>query len=127
MSDEDAEDNRCTAIQIESSVTSSLCNCASSFIELNESNLKFDCDNKNIFIIKNFELGKECKVSRGEIYLIGRQGKSKHLGLWSFEDMSKSNDNLIHFRKNKNPEDFILPEGGPKEGLKGKGILLQRS
>lgn len=64
-------------------------------------------------------------IPNGKVYLAGRQGKSRHLMLWSLEKLSQSNLNLISLSPDRSRDSFILPEGGIEQGLKGKAILLQ--
>mgnify|MGYP006952293390 FL=1 len=87
--------------------------------------LQLNSDCGKIIISKNSHFHNTNKFERGKIYLIGRQGKSKHIGIWQFDELSKSNDNLIYFSNKRNNNDFVIPEGGPAQGLKGKAIILE--
>jgi hypothetical protein len=61
--------------------------------------------------------------------VFSRNGKSKHLGLFSLKDLSDSNRNLNEFSQpawHAN-ETFLLPEGGinGQMGLKSKSIVIE--
>ena len=60
------------------------------------------------------------------LYLLARQGKSRHTGVWSFADLRESNSNLCELDPQKQLciEEFIVPAGGIKEGLSGKIVLI---
>ncbi|GAB0091923.1 UPF0692 protein CG33108 [Sergentomyia squamirostris] len=49
-----------------------------------------------------------------QFFVIARQGKSRHLGIWSLSKLAASNANLKEFSQPKNyaDADFILSEGG---------------
>ena len=60
-----------------------------------------------------------------ELYVFARHGKSSHLGLWKYSDLLESNGNLVEVDpKRTRPGEYVIPEGGIKEGLCGKAILL---
>ncbi|KAK6638709.1 hypothetical protein RUM43_006976 [Polyplax serrata] len=67
----------------------------------------------------------EISYSEGKLYLIGRQGKSKHVGIWQFDEMAESNDNLMFFSTERSIDEYVLPEGGLVEGLKARAVILQ--
>lgn len=60
------------------------------------------------------------------IYLLARQGKSRHLALWSYEDLRISNENLVELDPSRaiDGRSYILPIGGVAAGLKGRALLL---
>lgn len=68
------------------------------------------------------------KVKRGDpdCYLYARQGKSRYLALWSYEELELSNNNLKEFdpKRAADGTKYVLPEGGVQAGLSGKIILL---
>ena len=60
------------------------------------------------------------------IYIFARHGKSVHLGLWSLRDLIASNGNLDEVDpKRSNPLEYVVPDGGLKEGLKNKILLMK--
>ncbi|XP_071497877.1 actin maturation protease-like [Diadema antillarum] len=61
------------------------------------------------------------------IYMFARQGKSRLLGLWSYETLAESNKNLKEYDPSKHAlqGEFIFPDEGLTEGLALKAILLQ--
>lgn len=60
-----------------------------------------------------------------DLYVFTRQGKSNHLGLWSFSSLAESNDNLKEFSPSRDDGEYLLPEGGVEGGLCGKAVILQ--
>lgn len=126
---EDDRDEDDDIIVVESSSNFSLCDCLEKNGKIDQNNIKFYSHNGKILIsrkiLDNFE--NLNNLRQGRIYLIGRQGKSKHIGLWPFVETAESNDNLLYFSTVRNSDEYVLPEGGPAEGLKGKAIILNAS
>ena len=61
------------------------------------------------------------------VYVFARQGKSKHLGLWSLKDLLQSNGNLKEIDpKRSDSVDYVIPEGGIIEGLRNKILLIEK-
>ncbi len=59
------------------------------------------------------------------LYVFARHGKSSYLGLWRLRDLLESNNNLVEVDpKRSNPLEYIIPEGGLKETLKGKALMI---
>uniref|UniRef100_A0A1B6CH70 Actin maturation protease n=1 Tax=Clastoptera arizonana TaxID=38151 RepID=A0A1B6CH70_9HEMI len=62
----------------------------------------------------------------GSKFVAARQGKSKYVVSWNFLNLHKSNENLFDLNPdNVGQGDYILPDGGVKEGLSGKFIILK--
>ena len=63
-----------------------------------------------------------------QVYVFARHGKSSHLGLWKFGDLLESNGNLLEVDpKRTRPGEYIIPEGGIKEGLCGKALIISKN
>lgn len=60
--------------------------------------------------------------SSNEICVIAQQGKSKHLGIWTLQDLSESNAQLREFDRRRQPMDYKL--GDQFDGLCGKSVLI---
>ena len=59
------------------------------------------------------------------IYVFARQGKSTHLGLWSFKDLLESNRNLLEVDpKRSDCANYVVPVGGLQEGLQNKILII---
>lgn len=67
------------------------------------------------------ELGYDCEMG-GREFLFARQGKSRHVAVWSFEELYNSCMQLNE--ASKKYEGMIVPEGGLAEGLRGKVIKI---
>jgi hypothetical protein len=68
-------------------------------------------------------------ITSHNVYVFAKQGKSKYTGLWSLEDLLKSNDNLVEMDP-KVPIEIdnpIVPAGGIRAGLKNKLLFLTKS
>ncbi|XP_071962039.1 actin maturation protease-like [Antedon mediterranea] len=75
------------------------------------------------------ELTSHIQHNRSSVYVYAKQGKSKHLGVWSYQDLILSNNNLMEWQADKNEvneKDMVLPDGGIKEGLSGQIVLLKQ-
>lgn len=57
-----------------------------------------------------------------------RQGKSRRMGIWSLDELQRSNDNLESLDPARASDGltYVLPEGGVKAGLASQFILLHR-
>lgn len=96
-----------------------------------------DCCKPNLslpghFVIRedrrtSFLVHKQLLGSLAHYYVFARHGKSSHLGLWKFSDLLESNKNLVEIDpKRTRPGEYIIPEGGIKEGLCGKALLISK-
>lgn len=66
-------------------------------------------------------------LDKNQIYVFSRHGKSTHMGLWSLRDLLESNRNLVEVDpRRSNPEEYVIPSGGVREGLKNKIIFISR-
>ncbi|XP_033734884.1 uncharacterized protein LOC117323662 [Pecten maximus] len=68
-------------------------------------------------------------ADRDNILVYGRQGKSRHTGLWSLGRLLTSNANLLEVssqRVGENVEEFILPENGIVQTLCNKIVILYK-
>lgn len=66
-------------------------------------------------------------LDKNQIYVFVRQGKSRHLGLWSLRNLLESNRNLVEVDpKRSNPQEYVIPAGGLREGLKNKVIFVTK-
>lgn len=61
-------------------------------------------------------------------YVLARQGKSRHVGVWELGTLAESNAQLEEFSPDRKLEskDYKLPEGGiaGKKGLKCQAVLI---
>lgn len=57
-----------------------------------------------------------------DVFLLGRQGKSKHLGVWSYSGLMDSCMNLHDVGEERLDGNYVIPEGGMR--LKGRMIVL---
>ncbi|KXJ22741.1 UPF0692 protein C19orf54 homolog [Exaiptasia diaphana] len=81
----------------------------------------------SIFTLDNAtnKLPENCIPST--LYLLARQPKSRHVGVWSWKELKESNANLVEYCPNKeSSKDFVLPEGGLREGLCKKILYLKK-
>lgn len=60
-----------------------------------------------------------------DLYLIARQGKSKFMHMWMFDDLCYSNENLLQVCDKLNGLSHVLPEGGLSESLADQFILIK--
>ncbi|KAL0269514.1 UNVERIFIED_CONTAM: hypothetical protein PYX00_007219 [Menopon gallinae] len=70
------------------------------------------------------EEGDAAAAAEGEIYLAGKQGKSRHLALWSLRELAESNANLTELSEQQKTKNFAVPDGGVAAGLRNQAILL---
>ena len=63
--------------------------------------------------------------SLARLYVFARHGKSSHMGLWKFSDLLESNRNLVEVDPKRTvPGEYVIPEGGIRESLCGKALLI---
>lgn len=60
------------------------------------------------------------------VMVFARHGKSRHMGLWSLAKVVASNNNLEQLDPHRDPVHYVLPEGGLRESLAGKVVVLTR-
>ncbi|XP_033115886.1 UPF0692 protein C19orf54-like [Anneissia japonica] len=96
--------------------------------------LNQDQDMSNLYHVpKNVCLSSKiaCLLQEADsssIYVYGKQGKSNHLGIWSYQDLLLSNSNLLEWHAGKNDvdeRDMVLSGGGIEQGLCNQIILLK--
>lgn len=64
-------------------------------------------------------------LDKDQVHVFARHGKSSHLGLWSLRDLLESNGNLLEVDPQRsNPLEYVIPDGGLKEGIQNKIIIL---
>ncbi|CAM1154311.1 C19orf54 (predicted) [Pycnogonum litorale] len=68
-------------------------------------------------------------LSAEDIRLLARQSKSRHLALWSYSSLLRSNNNLIELSPSRIKDDhiYVLPPGGLEAGLCHKSIFLPKN
>lgn len=59
-----------------------------------------------------------------DLSLLCKQGKSKHLKLFQFDELVKSNKNLYDVDDSKDSGDFVIPEEGIGHTLCDKFVLI---
>lgn len=64
-------------------------------------------------------------VDRSEIYLFARQGKSRHLKLWSYDSLMESNANLVEVSEHRNSSSYVIPHHGISHSLCALLISLE--
>lgn len=52
-----------------------------------------------------------------DVYLFARQGKSRHMGLWSYTSLIKSNANLMEVGPQRGLNDYVIPPEGISKSL----------
>lgn len=65
------------------------------------------------------------EVHEDSLYLFSRHGKSRHIGLWSFEEMKRSNLNLIDVGPRRRESEYVVPPGGIAQGLRSKVVIAK--
>lgn len=65
------------------------------------------------------------KITVDRVFVVARQGKSRHLGFWGLDTLCMSNGNLKELGPHRNPEDFIVPAEGLSECLQSKFVILE--
>lgn len=80
-------------------------------------------------LTKSLDSQSMLDILKGDwIYVFARQGKSAHLGLWNLRNLVESNANLMEVEpKRSNPLEYVIPEGGLKEGLQNKVVFITKS
>lgn len=74
------------------------------------------------------ELHHKSHLEPSAVYFFARQGKSRHLGLWSYIDLLESNSNLVEVGpKRRNPCEYVIPKEGISKSLCSLVISLQVS
>jgi len=64
-------------------------------------------------------------ISRNSLYVLAKQPKSRHVGVWPWSDLNDSNSNLVEYNPDKDSaKNYIYPKGGLIEGLCKKIIYL---
>lgn len=58
------------------------------------------------------------------IYVYAKHGKSARQQLWSLNDLSDSNSNLIEVSPNRDPSQYYIPAEGIAQTLCSKSVLL---
>ena len=72
-----------------------------------------------------FDLINKKRYKRLLVY--AKQGKSKHLHIWSFTQLCESNCNLVKTSRKLNESDIVLPEsGGIIRGLNNKSLFINK-
>eukprot|EP00117_Sycon_ciliatum_P008127 scpid88373/ scgid2136/ UPF0692 protein C19orf54 len=71
-------------------------------------------------------------ISPNQTYVLARQGKSRHVGIWNLMELSASNAQLTDFgshpsKAGLNGTPFIEPEGSIRAGLCNKVVWLSSS
>lgn len=61
-----------------------------------------------------------------DVYVLAKQGKSAHLGIWSFTALEASNANLVEMDPNRSQEEYqyVVPSGGIQQALCQKIVIL---
>lgn len=60
--------------------------------------------------------------------VVARQGKSRRLMLWDYDQLAASNNNLLELSPQRGEDNskYVLPKGGVVAGLCGRAIILQQ-
>lgn len=61
-----------------------------------------------------------------DIYLFARQGKSRHMGLWSYTSLIKSNANLTEVGPQRGLNDYVIPPEGICKSLSSWLVSLKK-
>lgn len=59
------------------------------------------------------------------LFLFAKQGRAPGLKIWAWNSLAESNSQLFEFDTSRFPGDYILPPGGPGEGLNEQSILIR--
>ena len=74
------------------------------------------------------EIHHKSHLEPSSVYFFARQGKSRHMGLWSYIDLIESNGNLVEVGpKRRNPCEYVIPKEGISKSLCSLVISLQTS
>lgn len=81
----------------------------------------------NLKNITNLELDtiKQMIVHSTNLNLFCKQGKSKYLKSFPFDELVKSNKNLFNINDSKNNVNFVLPEEGIEKSLCNQFVLIK--
>ena len=74
---------------------------------------------------KDERVRQEICKEENSFRVLTRQGKSRHLGLWSLHELMESCQNLNELGPHRKAEDYVLPEGNLKECLCSQCVLLK--
>ena len=66
------------------------------------------------------------KVDPNNLYLFARQGKSRHLGLWSYTNLMESNANLMEMGAHRDSSDYVIPREGISNSLCSLLMILKK-
>lgn len=70
----------------------------------------------------------DSQLEVASLHVFARHGKSRHLALWSIEELRKSNSNLLEIdpqRVQCGAGEYVIPEpGGIEDGLCGKALIF---
>ncbi|RUS87668.1 hypothetical protein EGW08_004591 [Elysia chlorotica] len=69
--------------------------------------------------------GKSGPLPCIRFYVYGHQGKSKHAGLWSLDDLLQSNAQLEEAGPERNIEDYVIPPEGVSVELKSQLLIVK--
>ena len=71
-------------------------------------------------------LDKLLNGNLNDVFVYGKHGKSRHLALWSLDDLVKSNGNLYELdpERAKDIEHYMIPDEGVEGGLRGWLVLV---
>ena len=59
------------------------------------------------------------------LHVFTRHGKSRHMGLWSWDQLKRSNGNLVEAAPQRTgPGEYVIPPGGVREGLCSQAVIL---
>ena len=79
-----------------------------------------DCD----FIASCAAPAQQQQQQQSQLLLLARQGKSRHMGMWSFSDLCHSNDNLLHMSDKLSSKDHVVPEAGDLSRTLARQLLF---
>lgn len=66
-------------------------------------------------------------LARNQIHVFARHGKTSHLGMWSLRALIESNGNLVEVDPQRsNTEEYVIPKGALKDGLRKKVIFVTK-
>ncbi|XP_005104361.1 UPF0692 protein C19orf54 homolog [Aplysia californica] len=70
-------------------------------------------------------LRRQCQTHLDNTFVFAHQGKSKHTGLWALSDLLRSNNNLEEAGPERCADDYVIPEGGVRQGLNSQMVVLR--
>ncbi len=82
-------------------------------------------DSKQQFV----EMLKSGQYRLDKVHVFARHGKSRHMGLWCWKELRRSNENLLEIDPQRtNPGEYVLPTpGGIREGLSSQIIVVSHA